>query len=197
MTRIIAGQARGRRLSVPSRGTRPTSDRVRESMFSTLNSLLVSEGRVWEEIDVLDLYAGTGALGLEALSRGARSVTLVESDRAAARLLRSNCAAVGLPGAHVVERRVGSLGRSDQRAAGLVFVDPPYSVASAVIATELVQLSAAGWIAPSALIVLERPDRDAETPLPEGWTILDERRYGDTRLWYGRNASTSADEGDD
>ena len=98
MTRIIGGRARGRRLTVPARGTRPTSDRVRESLFSSVDADLRSDGTDWGQVVVLDLYAGTGALGLEALSRGASAAHLVESDRVAARSLRENCLAVGLPG---------------------------------------------------------------------------------------------------
>ena len=90
MTRIIAGSARGRRLVVPQHGTRPTSDRVRESMFSTLTSELLASGSDWSDLDVLDLYAGSGALGIEALSRGAASCTFVESAPAALRALRAN-----------------------------------------------------------------------------------------------------------
>lgn len=197
MTRIIAGVARGRLLSVPARGTRPTSDRVRESLFSSLSSRLASEGVPWAHLDVLDLYAGTGALGLEALSRGARSVVLVESDRSAARTLRANCTMVGLPGAEVVERRVRSLGSSQPPApAGysLVFADPPYEVPAATMRDELLVLSEAGWIGRHAVMVVERPARDEACPLPPGWPVLDERRYGDTALWYGRPPGGVVDE---
>ena len=102
MTRIIAGSAGGRRLQVPPKGTRPTSDRVRESCFSSLASALLAEGRSWSELSVLDLYAGSGALGLEALSRGAPFVTLVENSREAVRILRVNVTSVGLAGARVL-----------------------------------------------------------------------------------------------
>lgn len=202
MTRIIGGLARGRRLAVPPRGTRPTSDRVRESMFSTVESRLLAQGTRWGEVDVLDLYAGSGALGLEALSRGARSVTLVESDRRAARVLRANEAAVGLPGAQVVESRVDALDRSGIRVfASLVLVDPPYDVPAERVATELEALATAGVIVPDALVIVERPARDVDPPLPSGWVMLPERRYGDTVLWYGRNcpevgAGAGDEEGD-
>jgi len=195
MTRIIGGLARGRRLAVPPRGTRPTSDRVRESMFSTVESRLLADGTGWGAVDVLDLYAGSGALGLEALSRGARSVTLVESDRAAARVLRANEAAVGLPGGKVVESRVDALNRSGIGVtAHLVLVDPPYDVPAQRVATELEALATAGAIAPDALIIVERPARDADPPLPSSWVLLPERRYGDTVLWYGRNCPRVAGE---
>lgn len=194
MTRVIGGVARGRRLAVPSRGTRPTSDRVRESMFSTVESTLIAEGTGWDEVDVLDLYAGSGALGLEALSRGARSVTLVEADRAAGRVLRANVAAVGLPGAQVVESRVDALNRSGTRvSAVLVLVDPPYDVPAERVATELEDLARAGTIVRDALVIVERPARDADPPLPSGWVLLPERRYGDTVLWYGRNSPEGAE----
>lgn len=202
MTRIIGGLARGRRLTVPPRGTRPTSDRVRESLFSSVESRLLADGTLWHEIDVLDLYAGSGALGLEALSRGARSVTLVESDRAAARVLRANEAAMGLPGGQVVEAKVGALARSGVRTcAHLVLVDPPYDVPARRVASELAALEEAGLIAPDALVIVERPVRDPDPPLPPGWTPLGERRYGDTVLWYGRNCpqvqESAVDEGDE
>ena len=109
VTRIIAGAARGRRLAVPGSGTRPTSDRVREALFSALESEWVARGITWPEVTVLDLFAGTGALGLEALSRGATRAQLVERARPAARTLAANVAAVGCPGAEVVTRDVAQL----------------------------------------------------------------------------------------
>ena len=109
MTRIIAGSAGGRRLAVPPAGTRPTSDRVREALFSALDSEWRTRGIGWPEVRVLDLYAGSGALGLEALSRGASQAVLVERSRAAAGILRTNVATVDLPGAVVLARDVAQL----------------------------------------------------------------------------------------
>lgn len=188
MTRIIGGAARGRRLAVPSRGTRPTSDRVRESLFSSLDSDLHADSDEWGDVVVLDLFAGSGALGLEALSRGARAAHLVESDRAAARTLRENVAAVGLPGAQVLVRRVESLPSVEppMPGASLVLVDPPYDVGASSVSGLLDRLAGTGWIREGARIVVERPSRDPEDPLPPGWASVPRRRFGDTCLWYGR-----------
>ena len=187
MTRIVAGAAKGRRISVPPRGTRPTSDRVRESLFSSLDSELISRDESWSDAVVLDLYAGSGALGLEALSRGARAATFVESDRTAVRVLRDNVSGLDLPGASVVPRRVERLADLAPVApATLVLVDPPYSVDALEIAGSLTRLRQVGWIDEGALLVVERPTRDELSPLPSDWVLVRRRTYGDTALWYGR-----------
>lgn len=194
MTRVIAGAARGRRLQVPGHGTRPTSDRVRESLFSSVDSLLLAQGTRWPDVTVLDLYAGSGAVGLEALSRGARAAVLVERARAALPVLRANVAVVGLPGAHVVAADVDRLAAHAALAgpATLVFVDPPYDVPSGVLRTRLDELLAAGWIAPDAVVIVERGGRDEESPLPPSWIEDRRRTFGDTVLWYGRSVSAEA-----
>lgn len=193
MTRIIAGIARGRRLEVPARGTRPTSDRIREALFSALDSAVRSEPGGWAEVVALDLYAGTGALGLEALSRGARAAYLVESGREALRVLRRNIDAVALDGATVVPRRVAQVaGPPPGSAATLVLVDPPYDVPAQQVAGELAMLAESDWIAADAQIVVERPARDRQSPFPGGWDVVRERDYGDTTLWYGRAQSSGA-----
>lgn len=121
--RIVAGAARGRRLAVPAAGTRPTSDRVRESVFAALESAYGSLAG----LRVLDLYAGSGAFGLEALSRGAAALTLIERDRRAAAVLRRNVEAVGLPGAAVIVRDVTAVLRTrPAQPYDLVLADPPY-----------------------------------------------------------------------
>ncbi len=193
MTRIIAGSARGRRLTVPATGTRPTSDRVREALFSSLDSELLGRGLTWPYVRVLDLYAGTGALGLEALSRGAVEAILVEKSRPAVRTLTANIAAVGCSGARVLTRDVGHLAQvpSEGTGADLVFMDPPYDVAAADLRGVLADLCSAGWIAPDALVVVERPARDTESPCPEHWPEPRRRPYGDTVLWYGRAVSAA------
>lgn len=192
MTRIIAGTARGRRLEVPARGTRPTSDRIREALFSSLDAAVL-EGGGWGDVVVLDLYAGTGALGLEALSRGAQRAYLVESGRDAIRVLRANIAAVGIDAAVVIPRTVASvIGDPPGPAATLVLADAPYDVPADRLAAELERLARLGWIAPEADIVIERPTRDAGEPLPAGWERLRRRAYGDTTLWYGRVQSRGA-----
>jgi len=184
MTRIISGAAGGRRLAVPPKGTRPTSDRVREALFSTVDSDLLARGQAWTHVRVLDLYAGSGALGLEALSRGAVSAVLVEKSPAAATILRANVDAVGLSGATVLVRDVGHL-TGDPVPASLVLVDPPYDTAAAEVSRVLGRLQSQGWIAGDALIVVERSARDDERPLPDTWVVDRRRAYGDTVLWYG------------
>lgn len=190
MTRIIAGTARGRRLAVPKSGTRPTADRVRESWFATLESTLMREGRSWASLRVLDLFAGSGALGLEAASRGAAEVVMVERARAAVQVLRSNSATLDLPGVTVVAAEAGAWARGAARVLGpfdLVLVDPPYDLASSEIASLLEALP----LAAEAIVVVERAAGGSEarrSPLPEQWES-EQRRYGDTVLWYGRAAS--------
>lgn len=191
MTRIIAGSAGGRRLSVPPAGTRPTSDRVREALFSALDSEWRAREVRWPDVAVLDLYAGSGALGLEALSRGASQAVLVERSRAAAAILRANVAAVDLPGAVVIVRDVGQLPLSPPPGdpATLVLADPPYDVPAGDVARNLAVLQDAGWIGDDAVVVIERPARDALSPLPDSWIEDRRRAYGDTVLWYGRSAA--------
>ncbi|MFM9134457.1 MAG: 16S rRNA (guanine(966)-N(2))-methyltransferase RsmD [bacterium] len=192
MVRIVGGAASGRRLSVADRGTRPTSERVREALFSALGSALGS----WDGVSVLDLYCGSGALGLEALSRGAASVTLVERDRAVARILRENVAQGGLPGAHVVVSDVHRLLTSAPPAGSpfdVAFLAPPYDVPDAQVTALLGRLRGPGWLRGEAIAVVERPVRTSpgvgESPWPEGWVPLRRRDYGDTALWYGRVAT--------
>lgn len=185
MTRIISGAAGGRRLAVPPRGTRPTSDRVREALFSTVDSDLLARGQAWTHVTVLDLYAGSGALGLEALSRGAASAVLVEKSPAAAAILQANVDAVGLAGATVLVRDVGHL-TGDPVPASLVLVDPPYETPAGDVCAVLTRAQAKGWIAADALIVIERSARDKESPIPDTWVLSSRRAYGDTVLWYGR-----------
>lgn len=182
MPRIIGGAAKGRRLVVPPHGTRPTGDRTREAMFSTLGGYVELVGR-----RVLDLYAGSGAVGLEALSRGAAQVTFVESDRAAAAALATNVATVGLPGATVLRRRVsGVLAAGTDVAVGLVFADPPYALDDRELAGVLSALVTGSWLSDDAVVVLERSVRSAEPSWPDGVVAITHRRYGDSALWYGR-----------
>jgi 16S rRNA (guanine966-N2)-methyltransferase len=180
---VIAGVAGGRRLRVPpGQGTRPTSDRAREGLFSSLLSELGDLGG----LRVLDLYAGSGAVGLEALSRGAASVLLVESDPRAAAVARANVATVALPGAAVAADRVERLlsrapagGRYD-----LVFADPPYAVPDTGVQAVLGLLDA-GWLTDGALTVVERATRSGEFHWPPGYAAGRSRRYGEATFWYG------------
>ncbi|TQN30688.1 16S rRNA (guanine966-N2)-methyltransferase [Haloactinospora alba] len=188
MTRIIAGTAGGRRLAVPNgRVTRPTGDRTREALFSSVLSDLgtLSEARV------LDLYAGSGAIGLEALSRGASHALMVEADRRAAATLRRNVASVDLPGARV---EVGRVLRVLERGPGgapydLVVADPPYALPDAELGEVLAALRDGGWCVPDALLVVERASRGPDLVWPEGFVPVRMRRYGEATLWYGRTAS--------
>ncbi|WP_460936350.1 16S rRNA (guanine(966)-N(2))-methyltransferase RsmD [Phycicoccus ginsengisoli] len=181
MTRIISGRAGGQRLATPQgQGTRPTSDRVREALFSRLEHLDVLRGA-----RVLDLYAGSGALGLEAASRGAASVLLVESDRAAAAVARRNVAALGIPGTSVRHATVArTLAAPPPTAFTLVFSDPPYDLPEEALAGDLALLADPGWLAPDALVVVERSSRSAEPRWPGGWEPEGERRYGETTVWF-------------
>ncbi len=186
MTRIIAGQAGGRRLAVPpGSSTRPTSDRTREGLFSSLVAMVGSLAGA----TVLDLYAGSGAVGLEALSRGASDVLLVESDRGAAQVIRRNIEAVGLPGARLIRDRVDRVlkrGPGDAAPRRLVFADPPYSAADSELTAVLAMLATGGWLAPRAVVVVERDTRSGPPQWPAGYSLDRSRRYGETTLWYGR-----------
>ena len=177
MTRIVAGAARGRRLAVPS-SARPTTDRVREALFNVLSARLDFDG-----LRVLDLYAGSGALGLEALSRGAASVLLVESDRRAADAIARNIATVGLPGATIRRGPVAAvLGAGTPAPVDVVLADPPYDVTVQSVAEVLASLSRFGWVGPGSVVVVERPASAPELNWPADWAPWPSRRYGDTRL---------------
>jgi 16S rRNA (guanine966-N2)-methyltransferase len=185
VTRIIAGKARGRRLQVPpGPGTRPTSDRAREGLFSSLQSLTGRELGV-AGARVLDLYAGSGALGLEALSRGAAAATLVEDDPSALRAVRANVEALGLPGAVVVADRVGRFlaGPVPSVPYDVALLDPPYEHDPVDVAGVLEALLP--WLAEDAVVAVERRTRGGVAPWPQGYRALRARRYGEATLWYG------------
>jgi 16S rRNA (guanine966-N2)-methyltransferase len=181
MTRIVAGSAGGRRIVVPrGRGTRPTSERTREALFSTLESL----HRTLAGTAFLDLYAGSGAVGLEAASRGATTSWLVEANPDALVALRRNATTLALPGVEVIGDRVERLvavpaGQSFD----VVFVDPPYRDPVDAV---LQHLADNGWLAPDATIVVERASKSGSPRWPTGWVEDRSRRYGDSTLWYGR-----------
>lgn len=185
MTRIIAGIAGGSRLEVPDAGTRPTSDRVRESLFGALESSdAIADARV------LDLYAGSGALGLEALSRGAVAADLVERGRAAAGVARRNAATVSRAGAPLGRVHQSAVRAFLQHATGpfdLVFTDPPYDLDDAAMAADLAAL--APLLSSDALVVIERAKRSTAPDLPSaGLTLVREKTYGDTRVWWAERA---------
>jgi 16S rRNA (guanine966-N2)-methyltransferase len=198
VTRIVAGSVGGRSIAVPAKGTRPTSDRVREAIFSRLEHLGVLDGA-----RVLDLYAGSGALGLEAASRGAVSVTLVDSARPAADIARRNVAGLGLTGVRVAtetaERFAASLaarsvrpetGAAARATAGttealdLVFLDPPYDLDEASLAAVLTHLATPGVLADGAVVVVERSIRTPEPAWPDGLAPFARKDYGETAVYY-------------
>lgn len=185
MTRIIAGAAKGRTLLVPRSGaTRPTADKVREALFSRLE-----HGGWVEGTRVLDLYAGSGALGLEAASRGAAEVLLVERAPAAVDACRRNAAVLASTGVDGVAVRAGSVASvltagTDVRY-DLVLLDPPYDAGEQALAGVLAAL-VDGWLADDALVVLERSTRSPRPGWPPGLEAEEDRRYGETALWFAR-----------
>ena len=195
MTRIVAGSAKGRTLAVPKSGTRPTSERVREALFSRLDHMNVLEGAT-----VLDLFAGTGALGLEALSRGAARATLVEKASAAARVATANVRATGLSARVVTADVRAYLGaRSGEALTGevdLVFIDPPYDIAEEDMATVLSAL--APWVGPDSLIVVERSTRAPAPTWPPFLVLEDTRAWGETVAYFaGPPLPKNEENGDD
>jgi 16S rRNA (guanine966-N2)-methyltransferase len=183
VTRIIAGSAGGRRLSTPSGdATRPTSDRVREAVFSALEASLGS----WAGVRFLDLFAGSGAVGLEAVSRGAAHATLVEQHRRAAAIARRNVQTLGLAGVEVVTARAETfLLRPDHDCFHVVFADPPYTLQGTVVTELLTQLVEHGWLCDEAVVAVERSAREEDLRWPEGVRGDRARRYGETVVWYG------------
>lgn len=188
MTRIIAGAARGRRIKVPATGARPTADRIRESMFASLDHLLGG----FAGARVLDLFAGSGALGLEAASRGARRVVLVERDRTSVEVIRANAAVVGGTTVQVVPTSVIAYLSGTPERFDLVLADPPYATTPAQIEAFVTAL-AGGWLAPDGVVVVERGTRGGEFDWPAGLVALRDRGYGGTTLWYGQAAPEGED----
>lgn len=184
MTRIVAGQARSLTLAVPDAGTRPTSDRVREALFSALESVDGVRGA-----RVLDLYAGSGALAFEALSRGAASATLVERSPAAAAVCRRNAERVaaalrGPAPSTVVVRAVRSYLASAPQGWDLVFCDPPYDIDEEQLGAELALLQP--LLSEDALVIVERGRRSPEPHWPLGLEMMRRKDYGETTLWWAR-----------
>ncbi len=192
MTRVIAGSARGRNLAVPpGEGTRPTSDRAREGLFSSWEAQRGSLAGA----RVLDLFAGSGAVGLEALSRGAAHALLVESDPAAVKAILANVRTLGLPGAEVrpgqVEKALAGeppLARYDT-----LFLDPPYVVTDDAVREILITLGSRGWLAEATIVTVERGTRGGEFAWPAGFRPLRARRYGEATLWHGVAAADGTD----
>jgi 16S rRNA (guanine966-N2)-methyltransferase len=189
VTRIIGGVAGGRRINTPrGAATRPTSDRVREALFSAVESWCGS----LHGLRFLDLYAGSGAIGLEAWSRGAGVVTLVESDRRTAALITENARSIGFARADVVCAPVTStLARPPAAPYDLVYMDPPYPLDEVTVGADLALLSAQEWLVPGAMVVVERSSRSPEPGWPDGIAVTREKRYGETTLWYAESAGAN------
>jgi len=186
VTRIVAGVYGGRRLTtLAGPHTRPTSDRVREALFSSLESL---HGGGLHGLRFADLYAGSGAIGLEAVSRGAAYALLVESDPRAARVIRANVAALGANQAELLTVKVTAAVAAPPPGGpfDVVFADPPYAVGEEELKTVLDGLAGQEWLAEEATIVIERARRSPEPPWVHHITGERSRRYGETTLWYGR-----------
>jgi 16S rRNA (guanine966-N2)-methyltransferase len=180
VTRIVAGDAGGRRLVVPKGDlTRPTSDRVREGLFNALDARGLIPGAT-----VLDLYCGSGALGLEAASRGAASVVMVDASRLAVDAARQNVSSLGFPRVTVILSTVQRyLARPVRQASSLVFADPPYVMAQDEVTEMLTTLTERQWLQPAAVILVERSSRSLEPQWPAGMVRQAIRRYGETSIW--------------
>jgi 16S rRNA (guanine966-N2)-methyltransferase len=187
MTRIIGGSAGGRRISTPrGAATRPTSDRVREALFSAVESWCGS----LQGLRFLDLYAGSGAIGLEAWSRGAGVVTLIEQDRRTASLITTNAKGLGFAKADVRVGLVATALRTPPRAPyDVAYLDPPYPLDDGAVDADLAALVGNAWLVPGALVVVERSSRSTGPTWPPGVEAIRSRRYGETVLWYGHAAS--------
>lgn len=186
--RVVAGRLGGRRLrAVPGSATRPTSDRVREALFSILGDR-VSDARV------LDLFAGTGALAIEALSRGAAAAVLVEQSPRAVAVIRANLKALDLERVATVRRTKAEAYLRTQRDGpfDLVFLDPPYVIGVGMLAGLLARLER-GALAPGAVVACETAARAEPPPWPAGLRPDDPRRYGDTALHLARAAASDVD----
>ena len=194
MIRIIGGSARGRRLKTPTgEATRPTSDRVREALFSSLEAELGS----LTGLRVLDLYAGSGAIGLEAMSRGAGVVTSVESNRRTAKLVQDNAATLGFRKLEVVVQPVArALAHHPRAPYDVVFLDPPYPVDNDEVERAVALLVAHEWLAAGFVLVVERSARSGEPTWPTGLVRERERAYGETVLWYVRADPHTTSQGD-
>lgn len=164
---------------MPPKGTRPTSDRVREALFSSLEAMMDLDGA-----KVLDLYAGSGALGFEALSRGAAHATFVESDKRAADVLKANARELGLAGTTIVNRTAEAYVTAEGEKFDVVFADPPYAVGDDELAKVLHGL--AGRLAEDAVLIVERASRSAEPDWPDQVEPLRAKRYGDTAVYWAQ-----------
>jgi 16S rRNA (guanine966-N2)-methyltransferase len=180
--RVIAGSVGGRRLVAPKGGARPTTDRLKEALFASL-------GRRVDGARVLDLYAGSGALAIEALSRGAASAVLVDDDGAAGTAIRANVDATGFGAVARFHRSTVAtfVGRAASEAPfDLVLLDPPYDTPGAEIEAVVLALARGSWLTDDATVVIERPKAGDAIAFPDDWRLEKERTYGDTRLLVAR-----------
>jgi 16S rRNA (guanine966-N2)-methyltransferase len=186
VTRIIGGSAGGRRLRTPpGDATRPTSDRVREALFSALEA----EFGTLRGLRVLDLYAGSGAIALEAASRGAAQVTAVESDRRTARIVADNATSLGFEVDVRAQPVAAVLAAPPARHFDVVYLDPPYPMPSEEVVQALELLVTHDWVQPGGAVVVERSARSVEPTWPEGLERRRQKKYGETVLWYLRRDS--------
>jgi 16S rRNA (guanine966-N2)-methyltransferase len=190
VSRIVAGSRGGRRIAMPpGAGTRPTTDRVREALFSALaawaGTAAVAPETALADLAFCDLYAGSGAVGLEAASRGAGPVLLVESDRRTAQLIRRNAADLTLTVQISTSRVEHLLAQPAETAYDIVFADPPYERDSATVTGELALIVQHRWVSPTGLIVVERSRRTPAVVWPGAVTSSWSRAYGETVLFFG------------
>jgi 16S rRNA (guanine966-N2)-methyltransferase len=190
--RIVSGRFKGRTLKAPGGAAlRPTSDKVRQAIFNILEHAGFAAEFALEGARVVDLFAGTGALGLEALSRGAKYCLFIEEAAESRAIIRENVEALGLTGASKIWRRdATNLGALDTLAPfDLAFLDPPYR--KELLAPALKGLATGGWLNPNALIIAEAAEDEA-IPVVDGFDILDDRIYGDTRIAFMRVTAAAA-----
>jgi 16S rRNA (guanine966-N2)-methyltransferase len=183
MTRIIGGDFRGRSIKVPDAETRPTSSRVREAIFSSVEHAVSG----LDDLRVLDLFSGSGAFGIEAISRGATEAVLIEKDLRAADTLHTNVANFGLKNARVViaDAFTDVAQKSGRGSFDVVFIDPPYSIEDEQVNALIGHLAANDWLNEYALIVVERGSR-SQVVWPDSVEKLRKKVYGDTSIWYGQ-----------
>lgn len=182
MTRIIGGSAGGRRIRTPPGDrTRPTADRVREALFSSVESAFGS----LVGLGFLDLYAGSGAVGIEAASRGADPVVLVEAHKPTARLIEANAHQLGLDVRVLPEPVSAALVKPalDAGSIDIVFIDPPYDMGPP-LDSDLLILDESGVLARDSMVIVERSARSVEPSWPAGWTLERAKKYGETKLWF-------------
>lgn len=179
MARIVAGSAKGRILKVPATHTRPTSERVREALFSRLEHMDYIEGCA-----IFDLYAGSGAFALEALSRGAEYAECVDSQKQATRIIEQNARACGVDVCVTCAKVAQRLAAAPSRLFDIAFLDPPYDMTDEEIADNLCALPP--HLKEDALVLVERSKRSPEPEWGSVFVLLDERTWGDTRVWFAK-----------